>query len=553
MKKIFAVMVTVFLAVVFTVPAYAVPESPPHVITITNTDSSVMHTYEAYRIFEGNLDTTDNILSNIKWSDGIVSGDFLAELKGMSEFSSCNSARDVAEVLASFENDSSVLDAFATITGKHLDTVAGTSTESSSPYKINVTGDGYYFIKDKNDTVTAQGETYSKYILNVVHDVTIEAKDDHLVPEKNIIENDIPVSTNAVSVGDEITFSVKIDIPKMNGYKAYTFIMNDTLSKGLEYKAVKSVSVGGKTLAENTDYTLSVEKNPDGTTSLTITFINFIQYKTISGKVEVKYTAVLDTDAVIGGNGNPNTVNFTYSNNPSSTATGNGGDTGITPDSETVTYTTSINILKVDGQDNTKLLRGAKFRIEGEKLNTVITMGTKFEKAPYTAKDNETADEDIYYLLDDGTYTTNTPEPVPAESYVLVHFTTITPTGENVDFTGTTDNSGKTNFQGLNSGTYTITEIEAPDGYNLLDNPISFGITWDSEKGFSVADSEQSGVTYNEAEKTFRITIENNSGSVLPYTGGIGTVIFKVIGGIFIAGAAVVLVSVMVSGRKKNT
>ena len=450
MKKIFAVMVTVFLAVVFTVPAYAVPESPPHVITITNTDSSVMHTYEAYRIFEGNLDTTDNILSNIKWSDGIVSGDFLAELKGMSEFSSCNSARDVAKVLASFENDSSVLDAFATITGKHLDTVAGTSTESSSPY-------------------------------------------------------------------------------------------------------VKSVSVGGKTLAENTDYTLSSVKNADGTTSLTITFINFIQYKTISGKVEVKYTAVLDTDAVIGGNGNPNTVNFTYSNNPSSTATGNGGDTGITPDSETVTYTTSINILKVDGQDNTKLLRGAKFRIEGEKLNTVITTGTKFEKAPYTAKDNETADEDIYYLLDDGTYTTNAPEPVPAESYVLVHFTTITPTGENVDFTGTTDNSGKTNFQGLNSGTYTITEIEAPDGYNLLDNPISFGITWDSEKGFSVADSEQSGVTYDGTEKTFSITIENNSGSVLPYTGGIGTVIFKVIGGIFIAGAAVVLVSVMVSGRKKNT
>ena len=68
-----------------------------------------------------------------------------------------------------------------------------------------------------------------------------------------------------------------------------------------------------------------------------------------------------------------------------------------------------------------------------------------------------------------------------------------------------------------------------------------------------MADSEQSGVTYDGTEKTFSITIENNSGSVLPYTGGIGTVIFKVIGGIFIAGAAVVLVSVMVSGRKKNT
>jgi len=111
---------------------------------------------------------------------------------------------------------------------------------------------------------------------------------------------------------------------------------------------------------------------------------------------------------------------------------------------------------------------------------------------------------------------------------------------------------GTTNFNGLNAGAYTITEIEAPDGYNLLDQPIDFTVTWNGDNGFSVNTNNQNNLTYDANTKTFNIKIENNAGSVLPHTGGIGTSIFRVTGGILVIGAAVFLVSVIVTRRREN-
>ena len=537
MKKIISIMLALFMAAALTIPVAAAPNDANHTITITNTDSSIKHIYEAYRVFEGNLDTNDEVLTDIKWSDGVDGAALLEDLKtNISDFASCQSANDVANVLVDYldNNNSSSIDNFAYVVGNHLATVAGTSTEDASPYTIDVTGDGYYFIKDKNDSVTAEGESYSKYMLNVVHDVTIEAKDEHLTPEKKIVDGANEVSSNVSAIGDTITFKVSIDVPKMDGYKAYTFTMNDTLSKGLEFDEIKSVVVANNTLTENdaNGYTVEAVKNADGTTTLTVDFKNFIRFKRYSNtdnKVVITYTATLDNDAVIGVEGNPNTVDFTYSNKPSSTGEGDGGDTGITPESETVTYTTGLNLLKVDGSDNAKVLEGAKFTIEGNGLNTVITTGTKFEKAPYTADANETVDADTYYLLDDGTYTTTEPDSYTGDTYVLVHFTKYTTKSAGVVYDGTTGPDGKTSFMGLTAGTYTLTEVESPDGYNLLTQPIEFEITWNATDGFAVAADDQSGVTYDAASGTFKITVENNKGSVLPHTGGIGTTIFSLL------------------------
>ena len=549
MKRLFAIMIAVLLVAALIIPAAALNDAQ-HVITITNTDSSVQHTYEAYRVFEGDLDTTDNVLSNIQWGNGVVPGSLMSALKATEDFADCEDAKDVAEVLVTYTNDSAKIDAFASIVGRNLRTPAGTSTETASPYTITVQGDGYYFVKDKNDTVTAEGESYSKYMLNVVHDVTIEAKDDHLVPEKKIIENDTPVSENTASIGDTINFQVQIDVPNMDGYKAYTLVMHDTLSKGLTYTDNMTITVGSETIDRN-HYGVTAVVNDDGTTTLTVTFRNFIEHKGTQGKVTVKYTAVLNENAEIGNTGNPNTVKFTYSNNPASTGDGTGGDTGITPDSTTKTYVTKVDLLKVDGADTSKVLEGAKFQITGEGLNTVISTGTKFEAAPYTAQDGETVDPETYYLLDDGTYSTTAPDPAPAETYVLVHFTKVTTAAEAADYTATTGPDGKADFSGIKAGNYTLTELEAPDGYNLLDNPIDFTITWSPENGFNVSNN-QSGIVKLDADGTFSLTIENNSGSILPHTGGIGTTLFMILGAILFIGAGVVLVSVVVSRKREN-
>lgn len=547
-------MIALLMVTALTFPVAAAPNNVNHTITITNTDSSVKHTYEAYRVFEGNLDTTEEILTNINWSNGVDGAALLADLTAnLTDFASCTSASDVATVLVDYldDNNSTAIDAFAEVVGKHLATVAGTSTENASPYTIAVQGDGYYFIKDKNDSVTAEGEAYSKYMLNVVRDVTIEAKDEHLVPEKKIVENGNEVSTNVASIGDEITFKITIDVPKMDGYKAYTFIMNDTLSKGLTFNEIKSITVASETLVENgaNGYTVETEEKADGSTLLTVDFKNFIRYKRYSAtdsKVVVTYTAILNDDAVIGLEGNPNTVDFKYSNNPSSTGEGDGGDTGTTPDSETITYTTGLNLLKVD-KTSQKALKGAKFKIEGQGLNTVITKGTKFEKTPYTAGENETVDPETYYLLSDKTYSTTEPADYTGDTYVLVHFTKYTYKASGEQYEGTTDTFGKTSFEGLKPGVYTLTEIEAPDGYNLLQEPIEFEVTWDATNGFNII-----GTSYNEDTDTFEIKVENSKGSILPHTGGIGTTIFMVIGAFLVLGAAVVLVSVIVSRRREN-
>lgn len=497
MKKIFAIMIAVLMVLTLTIPAASALNTNAHVITITNADPAKAHIYEAYRVFEGRLDTTDNVLADISWSNGVNSTTLLAALKQTADFADCTNAKDVAEVIKDYGDNSEKLDAFAKIVGEHLGDPAGTTTalNTTSPYTINVTGDGYYFVKDKNSTVTNTGESYTKYILNVVHDVTIEAKDDHLIPEKRIVEYNNLVSANAASIGDDVQYRISIDIPKMDGYKAYTFTMNDTLSKGLEFKSLSSVVVGTKTLVADDDYTLTTVKDADGTTTLTVDFKDFIQYKNTIGKVTVNYLATVDEDAVIGVEGNANTVDFTYSNNPASTGEGEPGSTGTTPKSTTITYTTGIEILKVDGssQDGTsqKALEGAKFVIEGAGVKTIITTGTKYEKAPYAAADGETVDPETYYLLDDGTYTTTQPTPVPADSYVLVHFKKVTTNSATVDCEGTTGTDGKTNFNGLNAGTYTLTEIEAPDGYNLLEAPIEFGITW-SEASLTFGDKQKS-------------------------------------------------------------
>ena len=87
--------------------------------------------------------------------------------------------------------------------------------------------------------------------------------------------------------------------------------------------------------------------------------------------------------------------------------------------------------------------------------------------------------------------------------------------------TFTTDGDGLVNISGLGNGTYYLEEIQAPAGYNLLKTPEE--------------------VTINGANKP--VTVNNNRGVVLPGTGGMGTTLFYVFGGILMAGAAVLLVS----------
>ena len=116
MKKMMAMFLAIIMVVVLAVPAFAA-ESKTYTITINNDKDD--HTYEAYQVFSGDL--SENVLSNIQWGTGVNGDALLTALKEgdafENAFDNCTTAAQVAEVLASFESNSTELDAFATVVG----------------------------------------------------------------------------------------------------------------------------------------------------------------------------------------------------------------------------------------------------------------------------------------------------------------------------------------------------------------------------------------------------------------------------------------------------
>lgn len=96
---------------------------------------------------------------------------------------------------------------------------------------------------------------------------------------------------------------------------------------------------------------------------------------------------------------------------------------------------------------------------------------------------------------------------------------------DDATFYVTTDENGaKVKFDGLGKGKYYLVETKTPAGYNPLT----------SDKEFEITDSNVIGET---------LKVLNSTGSELPSTGGIGTTIFYVVGGLLMAGALVLLIT----------
>ncbi|MCK3934958.1 isopeptide-forming domain-containing fimbrial protein [Streptococcus suis] len=84
-------------------------------------------------------------------------------------------------------------------------------------------------------------------------------------------------------------------------------------------------------------------------------------------------------------------------------------------------------------------------------------------------------------------------------------------------FTFVSSTDGKFEVKGLNAGTYQLVETKAPDGYALLTSPIEFQVgpgTW--------TDNSETAIDGH--------TRVNNKKVTIPQTGGIGTLVFTVVG-----------------------
>lgn len=562
-KRALALVLALTLLLAMSATVFAADDT--YTITISGDNVVKGHTYEAYQIFKGDLAEKDSktILSNIEWGSGVNGAALLGALKADAtlgnDFNNCTTAAQVADVLATYGSDAEKTQQFAKLAGANLNAaVAGTSTwnESGTNYSISSLAPGYYLVKDKDDSALSS-DAYTRYILQVVHNVTVNAKTDVPTVDKNIKEGDTIVKANNASIGDVINYEVKSAVPDMTGYSKYFFVMNDTLSKGLTYNDDMVIKVGNTTLTKDTGYTVTADKNANGTTSIEIVFKNFVGYKDqVGADVIVTYSATLNQDANLDHSvGNPNEVKLIYSNNPNVTGTGEpdnpdkpGKDdvTGETPKAETKTYVTGIKLTKVDGKDQTKKLTGAKFKIEGTGMKVVLVNREMY-------KESATG---TYCMLKDGTYTTAAPVTDKnsagynadqyddtSKKYEKVTVVTKETVPTEINATGYVDTNGVLTFEGLGAGSYTITELVAPNGYNLLKEPIEVKITAEATLEKCTWTVTAGNNTATADGNLYAFQVENNAGAELPSTGGIGTTVFYVLGGLLVVCAGVLLIT----------
>ncbi len=421
---------------------------------------------------------------------------------------------------------------------------------------------GYYLIEDTT-TPTADGksEVVSALMLDTTDfEVTIKADVPTLKKEVEGLDadgNPIPVTITNGAIGDVKKFTLTSAVPDMTGYTTYYFTMTDTMSKGLTFldndaNYPITVKVNGTEItttasADAASYTVASSVNADTSkTTITVTFNNMLALKAQKGdEITVEYYGRLNDDVTLTSTGVMNEAELEYSNDPNDETVH-----GVTPLSETAVYYTDLTLTKTDDKGNT--LTGAVFTLEGEALNQVIN-----------TKDQFTVDAlGTYWALTDGTYTTVDPATLTdttkyADTTTKYKQETVTEiqtaTGTTTKtITATVDANGKLTFNGLAAGEYTITEIKAPAGYNLLKAPIKVKIELlgdstltEAKWKYTWTNPTENGqlVTIAEGENVKSITVINETGSELPSTGGMGTTIFYILGATLTLGAAVLLIT----------
>ncbi len=573
MKSLTSVGLSALMAMSLGISAFAA-DTTPYTITITPGDAAE-HTYEAYQVFTGDL--SGNVLSNIEWGAGVNGTSLLAALKNkfdLFDADDCDTAAEVAEILAKNQD---ISEDFADVVAQHLNTKADDVTVTNTAGVLEVTGAGYYFVKDADGSLANDTAAYTDFILKVVKDITVTAKADVPSLDKKIVEGSERVDSNTASIGDTVNFEITSTVPKMEGYEKYYFVIEDTLSKGFTYNYDLNVKVNGS----DADFNTYINVNDDLTTSLVIVLKDFIDYADLAGKpIVVTYSATLDEDADLSQTGNVNEADLTFSNNPNVDYSGSGTVPGVptdpsnpvnpdvptddngtpdnpsddptypvdpdypgssdpmgeTPKVNTKTYAATIEITKVDGADNTQILTGAQFQISGTALNVVLINEEIFKLD----------DAGTYFMLKDGTYTEVAPDDATKDAYASTtdKYAKVTVVNKATDktainTTGYVDSNGVISFAGLGEGTYTITELVAPEGYNLLTNPIE--ITISAEPSLSGCEWDSDWGTVNGS--VIEGKVANNAGATLPETGGVGTVMFYSFGALLTLGAALLLIS----------
>ena len=591
------VMLCAMLAMCGILPsvAYGAVGDGKGTVTITRSDGNNVTGYKAIKIFTADVENkgTDAspqcVATELSWASDAVRDAVCASIKSQDTNFTSTDPQAAADYLAAHITGSN----YTTIvpSGSFAIQLANDLTQAMANTENVVTGitipydtatqldEGYYLIINDAVEVSAPGSSATSPIFMLLaEDQSLSINEKVSVPTltKTVVEDSAPstITSHAdAQVGQDLQFTLTGTMAQnVANYENYKYIFTDTLPKGMdvvtaggsvatsatiatsdvEVKVDNTKTGGTKTVYTVTEgftvpYAPKADPNPNGEKVLTISFANLKAAQGTAASettpatipidkesvVTVTYNARLNQDAVVGLDGNTNSATLTYYTIPGLLSEG-------TSKAATATvYDFALKIAKVD---------------KAEELDNSAATNTPLAGAKFTIQAT-TTDEGTNgrYLKNDGTFGATTLPDKTDTSYEDYVFTTA----------GT---DGSVTVKGLDAGSsgsiYTITEVEAPSGYEIMKAPLVLTLKASKDTSTLLPTSVQTtltggnidgvlssdGTTYSKGTRaaydagTVTVTATNAKQEKLPLTGLPGITMVYVVGGtILVASLAVII------------
>lgn len=583
-KKLFALILALMMVVSIAMPVMAA-DGNGHTITIENVPAS--YSYEAYQIFAGNvamIDTDGNkdadkpSLTEVEWGKHVnankavtftgVTGtmNLLEALQSpvvnpasyhlykdlsFTDVTSDACAAAIAEALSKNSTESNGL-VFADIVANYFNEELPTESKAANGnHVISGLADGYYLVKDVTENLP-ENTVRSLFLLRLVEDARATPKISTVSIDKKLTESGTPSDYSDKNIGDEVEFEIRATLPgRFEEYDSFYLALEDTMTEGLELiEGTITVSTVNNAAIKPLDknlYNLTAEphyikvefedlKDLVANNEYTVTSNTIIM---------LKYKAVVTEDAVLGytapseteaEKANSNTVTLVFSNDPHSDSKGEIED-------KVYVYTFGLDVTKKDGTTHS-VLSGAEFVLYRARQggyqyaiydgNGVVTGWTATVPKDKVIEYRQASDANKQTALEAllGYMNTGREE----EDFITMQ-----------DITVTSEDDGKIFIKGLDTDYYFLLETKAPEGYTLDSTPKEFNVSAEYENGIlknlilRPNGAEES--YFNTANGTVSMDFINNPGNTLPETGGIGTTLFYVFGGVMAVGALILLIT----------
>lgn len=491
-KRIIALLLTAVMTMTMSVTAFAADTNCSLTVNVKGGQDLNGQTISLYQLF----DVTESGKAPNKNYAYTVNTQYKATLASVLKIAETSKDEDFAAAVAKLGNDNSpevqnfANDFTATALKNKLSATKTSNkiTESKTSYDFNELKPGYYLVY-----VTGGKEIQSSLVTVDESTKTVNLKTEAPSITKT-------ANKDTVSIGQVVTYTVRGSVPDTTGYDQYVYKIHDELSTGLDFVndangvALEASATTVKVKVAFTDAGVTDKGTAPTTATLDTTNKRKMSLdlsawvranQTNKGKYfTVTYYAKVNKDAVVT---EKNKAQLEYGNKPGETTT-------TTPsEAKTPTYPLDINKIKKGSEEK---LAGAKFKLYKDSAE------------------------------DEG----NVIKVTGSEGKYVVDPTSNTTEFESVD--SIDDKGYNLHVNGLDAGTYYLVETKAPAGYNKLTDPIKVTITKTGDTEWTISKGD-------EVETDKIIDVENSTGSLLPSTGGMGTIAFTVVAALLVLGVAV--------------